>query len=214
MAFSFVGLVFVLGLWSDGLAPRRKMRRIADELGWEPSTRSGFEAPALRGDSHLSARGYAKAYDLLKGPDGVQVFRVVSEGGQWVVAQLPLHRPSPYLAVTANRRVGRLPAPKVGRTVAVGDREFDARFRTLSESPTFARALLTPSVRALIAAHPEYALRIDGCCALAFRASPPTAAVVTALVDFLDDVVTVTPDEAWPVADTAPADRPAPPDAQ
>jgi hypothetical protein len=194
----YVGLTAVLTMWSEVDAPRKEMRRIADKLGWPPPIKEGFQRVALRGDAWLAIGGGAHAHDLIEGPDGAQVFRIGNEWYYFVVAVRPLDRPGPYLATTRKRRgLVRISAPKVGRTITLGDQAFDARFRTTTESPEFARAFLTPAVRALIAECPEYRLRIDGDRAIAFRTSHPNEAVVTGLLEFLDRVLAAVPADAW-----------------
>ena len=195
---AFVGVSLVVFPWSDHFAPRKEMRRVADLLGWRPTTTKGFQHAALRGDRRLTPAADAGAYDLIEGTDGSQAFRIAGEGGQWVVAVRPIERSCPYLATTAKpRRVASVPAPRVGRSVALGDHAFDTRFHTMTEAPELAHSVLTPSVRAVIAAHPGYCLRIDGDRAVAFRSSLPSAEVVTGLLEFLDRVVAAVPEHAW-----------------
>jgi hypothetical protein len=190
-----IGVSLAYFTWSDILAPRKQMRRIADKLGWRPPIKEGFQRDALRGDARLAIGGGAHAHDLIEGPDGAQVFRIGHEWDHFVVAVRPLDRPGPYLATTRKRR--RTPAPSIGRTITSGDQAFDAVFRTMTESPEFARAFLTPEVRARIAECPAYCLRIDGDRAIAFRASHPNEAVVTGLLEFLDRVLAAVPADAW-----------------
>lgn len=197
-AWASIGVSLAYLWWSDILAPRKEMRRIADQLGWRPPIQEGFERHALRGDARLAVGGGAHAHDLIEGPDGTQVFWIGNEWAHYVVAVRPLDRTSPYLATTRKRNgLARISAPKVGRTITLGDRAFDAVFRTMTESPEFARAFLTPEVRARIAGCPAYCLRIDGDRAIAFRTSHPNAAVVTGLLEFLDRVLAAVPADAW-----------------
>jgi len=203
--WAFLFIVPVI-LWAEVYAPRKDMRGAAEALGWRrlPTTKTD----ALQGDSFLAPGGDVEANDLIEGPDGAQAFWIAGvRAGHHVVVLRPIDPPSPGLVtVRKRRRVGTLP-PDVGRTISVGDQEFDERFRTTTESPEFAHGVLTPEVRALIAAHPEYRLRIDGRRALAFRASLPSTAVVAGLVDFLDRVVAAIPADAWPAAGTTPLGR-------